>query len=220
MSKFPTNLESNQDKVSRNKQLLLIFWTFLKISPVSFGGGYSLIPSIEKEVVEKQKWMSMKEIGDVFAVAQSAPGAIAINSAIFIGYRLNGFLGAIVALLGTLLPTFIIMLVLSIFFLSIQEAPKIQAAFLSIRTTIVALIVYAALKMGKESIIDFTSTILVAGTIFTLYFFSSIVHPIIIIIACGCIGIIVKFAKHKWLSSTNTNKLDTIPENQYYDYMI
>src|SRR5690554_6291650 len=104
-----------------------IFITFLKISPVTFGGGYAMIPLIEKEVVDKRGWMKTQEIADIFAVAESVPGAIAINSATFIGFRLAGILGAVVAMIGVLLPTFLIVMMLSIFFLQVQDHPKVEA---------------------------------------------------------------------------------------------
>ena len=95
----------------------------MKMGPVSFGGGYALIPVIEREVVEKRKWLQAEEVTDIVAVSGSVPGAIAINSATFIGYRIAGVMGAIAAMLGILLPTLCIVAGLSICYLQLKDNP-------------------------------------------------------------------------------------------------
>ena len=172
-----------------------IFITFLKISPVTFGGGYAMIPLIEREVVQRRGWVKSEEITDIFAVAESVPGAIAINSATFIGYRLAGVVGAIAAMVGVMIPTFCIVLLLSIFFLQVQDHPKIEAAFISIRATIVALITYAALNIGKTALIDKTTTALIVLTVPVLLFVH--LHPVLIIISGGLLGIAIVHIKKK-----------------------
>lgn len=134
-----------------------IFLCFLKIGPVTFGGGYAMIPLIEKEVVAKRKWIAADEIADVFAVGQSIPGAVAINAATFIGYRLAGLPGALAAMCGVLLPTFLIVTLLSAGFLFFKDEPKVAAAFLGIRAAVVALIVYAGVRIAKSAVRDKTS---------------------------------------------------------------
>src|SRR3954452_9702015 len=140
------------DTMKELKVLFQIFWTFFKISPVTFGGGFAMIPLIEKEVVEKRKWLTSEEVTDVFALSQSVPGAVAINSATFIGQRIGGVRGAIAAMIGVSLPTFFIVLLLGVLYFFIQDNPKVVAAFLSIRVSIVAIIVYAAVKIAKTAI--------------------------------------------------------------------
>ena len=173
-----------------------IFLTFLKISPVTFGGGYAMIPLIEKEVVDKRKWLETKDLADVFALAESVPGAIALNSSIFIGYRLAGVAGALAAMFGTLLPTFFIVLLLSILYLKMKDHPKVEAAFVSIRVTVVALITYAAIKIGKTAAIDVATVALIAVTAGLMWFVD--VHPILLIIGGGCLGIVIVAAKQKF----------------------
>lgn len=121
--------------MKRSQWLLIldIFFTFLKIGPVTFGGGYAMIPLIEREVVIRKKWVDGSDVTDVFAVAESVPGAIAINSATFIGYRIAGFGGAIAAMAGVMLPTFCIVVMLSLSFLAVKDHPKVEAAFEGIR---------------------------------------------------------------------------------------
>jgi chromate transporter len=169
------------------KLLVQIFITFFKIGPVTFGGGYAMIPLIEREVVEKRGWVKTQEITDIFAVAESVPGAIAINSATFIGYRVAGVAGAIAAMAGVLLPTFFIVVMLSLFFLQVQDNPKVEAAFVSIRATIVALITYAAIKIGKTAVIDKTTIVLIVVTVAVMYFVH--IHPVLLIVSGGLVGI-------------------------------
>lgn len=171
------------------KKLFQIFWTFLKIGPVTFGGGYAMIPLIEREVVEKKKWVSHGDVTDVFAIAESIPGAIAINSSTFIGYRIGGVRGAIAALLGVFLPTFLIVITLSIVFLQIQNNPKIEAAFHAIRASIVALIVYAGYMIGKTAIIDKTTLVISLGSMGLLFFLH--LHPVLIIFSGIILGILL-----------------------------
>jgi len=163
-----------------------IFLCFLKIGPVTFGGGYAMIPLIEKEVVERRKWLETKDVADVFAVAESVPGAIAINSAAFIGHRLAGAPGAIAAMAGVLLPTFLIVLLLSVFFLQVHDHPKIEAAFQGIRAAIVALICYAGWKIGKTAVLDKTTFGVAAATAALLFF--TRLHPVVIIVSGFFVG--------------------------------
>ncbi|OLO38036.1 chromate transporter [Alkalihalophilus pseudofirmus] len=166
-----------------------IFITFLKIGPVTFGGGYAMIPMIEREVVIKKKWIKEKDITEIFAVAESVPGAIAINSATFIGYRVAGVAGAVFAMAGVLIPTFLIVILLGIGYLLFKESPKIEAAFQGIRPAIVALITYAGYKIGKMALIDKTTLLTAGVTVFSLLFLN--LHPIIIILSGAVVGILL-----------------------------
>ncbi|MGE7760550.1 chromate transporter [Peribacillus sp. NPDC097895] len=175
------------------KTLFQLFWTFFKISPVTFGGGFAMIPLIEKEVVVKRKWLKSEEVTDVFALSQSVPGAVAINSATFIGHRIAGMKGAAAAMIGVSLPTFLIVLLLGILYFFIQDNPKIEAAFISIRVSIVAIIAFAAIKIGKTAIVDrSTFCILIVG-IPVLFF----VQPVLAILAGAIAGIVTISIKRK-----------------------
>jgi chromate transporter len=199
----------------KRKLLMDIFLTFLKISPVTFGGGYAMIPLIEREVVDRRKWMSTKDIANIFAVAESVPGAIAINSSTFIGYRLAGPIGAVVAMIGVVLPTFCIVLLLSVFFMQFQDHPKIEAAFISIRATIVALIIYAAYKIGKTAWIDYTTLVFILATIMVMIFVH--IHPIAIIIIGALAGICAISLKAKFGISTRLERDEST--KKAVDYM-
>lgn len=177
------------------KQSLLfsIFWSFFKISPVTFGGGYAMIPLIEKEFVEKRKWIKSEEITDILALSQTIPGSIAVNAATFIGYRLQGALGALAAIIGVSFPTFLIILMLGKVYFTFQSIPMVKGALLGISASIIALMVYAAIKTSLKAIIDkSTLTVMILG-IPALFF----IHPILAILIGGLIGIIIINLKQK-----------------------
>lgn len=181
-----------------NKELRLlfsIFWSFFKIGPVTFGGGYAMIPMIEREVVTNKQWVKAQDLTDVFAVAESVPGSIAINSATFIGYRIAGIGGAIAAMSGMMIPTFFIVIGLSISFLYFKDNPKVEAAFVGIRPAIVALIVFAGFKIGKTAIFDKTTLVTVSVSILLLLFLH--IHPVLVIISGALVGIILVKVKEK-----------------------
>jgi len=145
----------NKINISLNvSKIVEIFLIFFKISPVTFGGGFAMIPILEKEIVEKKKWMDHKKMADILAASQSVPGAGGVNSAIFIGYHVNGIAGALAAMIGIVIPTFVIILVLASLFNSIQDNHYIQATLKGIRPVIVSLIAVAVIKMGKVSLVD------------------------------------------------------------------
>lgn len=181
----------------KNLRLLLdIFMTFLKIGPLTFGGGYAMIPMIEREVVTNKKWLKTEDVADIFAISESVPGAIGINSATFIGYRIAGVPGALFAMLGVLLPTFTIVILLSIFFVFVRDNPHIAAAFDGIRPAIVALIAFAAYKIGKMAIFD--KTTLVTAIVTAIILLLTPIHPALIIIAGAIAGIILVRIKKKF----------------------
>jgi chromate transporter len=173
--------------LQRYNKVPSIFLCFLKIGPVTFGGGYAMIPLIEHEIVEKRKWIDTDEVADIFALAQSVPGAVAINAATFIGYRAAGVPGALAAILGVLLPTFAIVLLLSVLFLQAKDHPKVAAAFLGIRAAIVALICYAGIKIAKNAIQDKTTFLVLLCTLALLGL--TAVHPALLIFGGFVLGI-------------------------------
>src|SRR5690625_592968 len=177
----------------KTKLLWDIFFTFFKISPVSFGGGYAMIPLLERAVTTDKKWVKQKVIADILVMGQTIPGSIAVNTATFIGYRLSGVAGAIVGTLGIITPTFIIILLLATLFLNFQHNPVVQAAFMGIRPAIVALIAYAAITIGKTAIFNKTTGI-IAG-ISTLLFLFVPIHPIFILLAGGMTGLLLNIRK-------------------------
>ncbi|MFB6802937.1 chromate transporter [Peribacillus butanolivorans] len=198
------------------KTLFQLFWTFFKIAPVTFGGGFAMIPLIEKEVVEKRKWLKSEEVTDVFALSQSVPGAVAINSATFIGHRIAGMKGAMAAMIGVSFPTFIIVLLLGILYFFIQDNPKIESAFKSIRASIVAIIVYAAIKIGKTAIVDkSTFGIFIVG-IPVLFF----IHPVLAILSGAIAGIVTISVKRKLGHKINMDRKEKKEEENDFEYFM
>jgi chromate transporter len=156
-----------------------LFWSFLKISPVTFGGGYAMLPVIEHEAVTNRGWVTEKEMVKVISISGAAPGGIGINAAAFIGYKVMGWRGLIAAVFGMMLPTFLIVLALNIFFSYMSYNPKVAAALQGIQIAVIALITYAGLKMIRAAIFDkttFTVFIICLAGLLTLG-----LHPILLI---------------------------------------
>ncbi|MDD4569418.1 MAG: chromate transporter [Tepidanaerobacteraceae bacterium] len=174
---------------SQLKLLLEIFTVFFKIGSFTFGGGYAMIPLIEKEVVENKKWVAEEEVVDVFAVAQSMPGAIAINSATFIGYKISGKKGSLVATIGVILPSFFIITLIAVFFSRFQDTPVVKAVFSGIRPAIVGLISVAAIKVGKASIVDNTGILLSILSVILVVIFD--VQAIFVILGGAAVGLAI-----------------------------
>ena len=177
------------------KKVFQLFWSFFKIGPVTFGGGYAMIPLIEKEVVHKKHWVKSEDLTDVFAIAGTIPGAIAVNAATFIGHRIAGIRGAIAATLGTLLPTFIIVLVLCGLLSSFQENPYVESAFFGIRAATVALIVYAGIKIARTSLLDKSTFTLAISMVLAMLIFHW--HPIFVILLGALLGVLIIKIKEK-----------------------
>lgn len=131
---------------------LQLFWTYLKIGTFTLGGGYAMLPLIQREVVDRQGWIDEEEFLNMIALAQAAPGLIAVNSAIFIGWRVGGWRGVCGAVLGAVLPSFLIILAIAMVFQDWKELPAVEAAFKGIRPAVVALIAAQQVKMAKSAI--------------------------------------------------------------------
>lgn len=116
-----------------------LFYSFLKIGTFTFGGGYAMIPIIQREVIDRRHWVEERDFLDLLTLAQSAPGPIALNTAVFVGYKLYGYRGALAALMGVVVPSFTIILVVAVFFSQIRHNALIDAAFKGMRPVVVAL---------------------------------------------------------------------------------
>lgn len=171
-----------------NKKLLLLFLTFLKIGAFTFGGGYAMIPLIQKEVCDKHKWLSDEDILDIIAIAESTPGPIAINAATFVGYRTAGIFGAAFSTLGIVLPSFVIITIIATVLNEFSDIKAVQYAFVGIRAGVLALILKALWSMYKQCPKNIFSYI-VAGVAFILAVFTGI-NAIFIIIACAVAGLV------------------------------
>ncbi|MCK9536681.1 MAG: chromate transporter [Bacilli bacterium] len=133
------------------KVKLKLFLTFLKIGAFTFGGGYAMIPLIQHEIVEKKKWLTDDEMIDMLTIAESTPGVIAVNSATFVGYKIGGFLGSLLATLGVILPSIFIITLIAMFFTKIMDNQYIIYAFKGIRAGVTVLILNAAIKIYRKT---------------------------------------------------------------------
>lgn len=129
--------------------LRVIFSSFFKIGLFTFGGGYAMIPLIEREMIDRRAWVGRREFLDLLTLAQSVPGPIAVNTAVFVGYRMRGLRGAAAALLGTVLPSFVIILTIALFFAGIRQNPVVDAAFKGMRPAVVALIIGPVVSLAR-----------------------------------------------------------------------
>lgn len=163
-----------------------IFLTFFKIGAFTIGGGYAMLPIIQKEVVENKKWLGEEEFLDSIAVTNSLPGPLAINCATFVGYKTAGFAGAASAALGAVMPSFLIILVIAIFFGTIQENAIVGSIFAGVRPAVVALIVYALVKLVKSMGINFVNISISLAVLLLILLMNF--HPIVTIIICGTLG--------------------------------
>ena len=158
-----------------------LFYTYLKIGTFTLGGGYAMLPLIQREVVDRKGWIDEQEFLNMIALAQAAPGLIAVNSAIFIGWRIGGWKGVCGAVLGAVLPSFVIILAIAMVFREWKELPAVEAAFKGIRPAVVALIAAPLFKMAKSAKISWiTSLIPVCAA---LLIWLGKVNPIWVIIA-------------------------------------
>ncbi|MBR6117270.1 MAG: chromate transporter [Paludibacteraceae bacterium] len=139
---------------------LQLFWTYLKIGTFTLGGGYAMLPLIQREVVDRKRWLDEEEFLNMIALAQTAPGLIAVNSAIFIGWRIGGWRGVCGAVLGAVLPSFLIILAIAMVFSDWKEQPAVEAVFKGIRPAVVALIAAPLFKMAKSAKIGWTTALI------------------------------------------------------------
>jgi len=169
------------------RRIFSLFWTFFKIGAFTFGGGYAMIPLISKEVSENKKWISEEDILDVVAIAESTPGPLAINSATFVGYKVAGVWGSVAATFGVVLPSFVIISIISFLLAEFQSFRPVQYALFGIRAGVLALVLKAFLNMFKKCPKNTLAYVLMgAAFLFSLCTSFSVIYAII---GCALIGL-------------------------------
>ena len=171
-----------------NNVFFQLFWTYLKIGTFTLGGGYAMLPLIQREVVDRKEWIDEEEFLNMIALAQAAPGLIAVNSAIFIGWRIGGWRGVAGAVLGAVLPSFLIILAIAMVFREWKELPAVEAAFKGIRPAVVALIAAPLVKMAKAAKIGWLTALIPIAA--ALLIWLGHVNPVWVILATIVITII------------------------------
>lgn len=177
------------------KTLLKLFYTFAKIGGLTFGGGYAMLPMLQKEVVEKNEWASEEELMDYFAIGQCTPGIIAVNTATFIGYKIKGIAGGVFATLGMIFPSIVIITIIAAFISNFTHIESVKHAFSGIQICVCALILDSIIKLGKKSLTDKWCIVIYAIAL-TLSLALG-VSTVFIVIGAGVLGIVINYIKSK-----------------------
>ena len=181
-------------------ELLELYWTFAKIGCVTFGGGYAMLPILERELAEKRNWTNMDELRDYFSIGQCTPGIIALNVSTFIGEKRKGVTGALAATMGLLTGPIVIILIIAAFLTNFAQLEVIQHAFAGIRVCVCVLIVQAVLRLWKKSVVD-PFTFVLYLIIFVLNAFSGVlpvkIPAAVLVIIAGVVGIAASMMKNR-----------------------
>ena len=174
-------------------QMLDMFLTFSKVGVMTFGGGYAMLPILQREVVEKKHWATEEELMDYYAISQCTPGVIAVNTATFIGKKYKGNLGGVIATLGVVFPSILIILLIASLISNFSHLAWVQNAFAGIRVCVCILIINAVISLWKKALVDIW-TVLIFAVIFGCSVFLNL-SPIIYVVAAGVLGILLQLKK-------------------------
>lgn len=163
-----------------------LFLTFARIGGLTFGGGYAMLPILQREVVEKRKWVSEADVMDYYAISQCLPGIIAVNTSLFIGNKIKGTRGSIAAVLGVVFPSLVIIVLLAAFLSSFAEQPVVRHAFAGIQVCVFVLIANAIWKLRKGAVQD-PVTLALCLAVFALSAFTGF-SPILLVVSCALVG--------------------------------
>ena len=173
------------------------FFTFFKIGCFTLGGGYAMIPIIEEEIVNKKKWLKKEDFLDLMAISQTLPGVFAVNFSIYIGHKLHGIRGSIALALGTVLPSFFIILLIALFFAKFADNTLIEAVFKGIRPAVVALIAAPCIRLARTAHITLQNIWLPVFTALAVWLLGA--SPVYVILLVGVGG----FLYGKFIQSNN-----------------
>lgn len=166
-----------------------LIWTFFKIGAFSFGGGYAMLPFIEREIVNNNKWINSSQFLDIIGISQMTPGPIAINSATFVGYKVSGILGSISATIGVVLMSFILVSIVQKTMVKFKESTIIKNGLLGMRPILIALIINAFFSLAKSAYLDWQSVVITLITAGALL--SKKIHPILTIVLAAVLGVVL-----------------------------
>lgn len=170
------------------KLLAQLFLAFAKIGAMTFGGGYAMIPFLERELVEKRGWTSSEKLMDYYAVGQCTPGVIAVNTATFVGQSMAGVAGGIAATLGVVFPSLVIICVIAGVLSNFADIPAVKSAFAGIRVCVCVLIFNAVVKLWKNAVPDKGALLLCLGVFALSVFFD--ISPVVFVLFCAAAGIL------------------------------
>ena len=166
-----------------------LFLAFARVGVMTFGGGYAMIPILEREIVDKHGWATEEELMDYYAVGQCTPGVIAVNTATFIGYKLRGAPGGIVATLGVIFPSVVIITVIAGVLKTFAKVPAVKSAFAGIRVCVCVLIFNAVLKLWKKAVVDKATLVMFLAVFLLSVFFK--ISPVWFVVLCAAAGIVL-----------------------------
>lgn len=172
------------------QKLWELFWTFAKIGVMTFGGGYAMLPMLQREVVDNKHWATEEEIMDYFAIGQCTPGVIAVNTATFIGQKEKGIAGGIVASIGVVFPSFVIISLLAGVIEAFSHLTWVQHAFGGVRVCVCVLILNAVVKLYRKAVVD--KPTFVIFLLIALGSFLMPLSPVVYVLTAGIVGIILK----------------------------
>lgn len=172
-----------------------LFLSFAKVGVLTFGGGYAMLPILQREVAENKKWATEEELMDYYAIGQCTPGVIAVNTATFVGRKIKGLAGSILATLGVVFPSLVIIIAIAAFVNNFADSPIVQNAFAGIRACVCVLILNAVVKLWKKAVVD-KPTLLVFAIVFILSVFTNL-SPVVYVILAAVAGIILKSLEAK-----------------------
>lgn len=172
-----------------------LFLSFAKVGVLTFGGGYAMLPILQREVAENKKWATEEELMDYYAIGQCTPGVIAVNTATFVGRKIKGLAGSILATLGVVFPSLVIIIAIAAFVNNFADSPIVQNAFAGIRACVCVLILNAVVKLWKKAIVD-KPTLLVFAIVFILSVFTNL-SPVVYVILAAIAGIVLKSLEAK-----------------------
>ena len=170
-------------------KLLSLFLSFAKVGVMTFGGGYAMLPILEREIVDKQGWAGSEELMGYYAVGQCTPGVIAVNTATFIGYKVGGIAGGIIATLGVVFPSLVIITLIAGILTNFADIPAVKSAFAAVRVCVCVLIFNSVLKLWKGAVKDKG-----ALALFLLVFVLSVfldISPVVFVLFCAAAGIVL-----------------------------
>lgn len=182
------------------KELMDLFWTFARIGGLTFGGGYAMLPMLQREVVERHGWATEEELADYYAIGQCTPGVIAVNTATFIGYRRKGIAGGIFATLGVAAPSLVIITIIAACLQNFAKYPAVQDAFAGISVCVCVLILNAVCKLWKKSVVSRGTLgifLVVFGGSVALDFAGVDVSPVVMIVLAGAAGLVLRALSRK-----------------------
>jgi len=172
---------------------LKLLLSFSYIGAFTFGGGYSMLPMFQRVLVEKNKWVTEDEVTDLFSISQCLPGIIAANTAVFVGYKVKGIIGGIVAALGVVLPSLVIIMLIAAFISNFADIEIVQKAFIGLRICVSVLIINAVYKLSKHAIVDWAAALIFVAVFVISVFFN--VHVAFLILAAGICGIAISLIR-------------------------